>query len=242
MRRIGVVFLSVCVLTVFTFGMSNAQVNLKKYFTINAGVSFPMGEFGDDKGEDAGLAKMGIGLKVDFSYSFKNVHGLSWVSSSAMFMNGINDLEIRAEMEDFLYHVLAFRGGNVYLDAGRYYNFPIFTGIKFQNNFSPEVEGFGIFQAGINIAKLPNIDMKARVNPFSSTSNNIEATYDMATSFGFCFGGGLVFNNRFVISLMYYGFGKPEFDGEIKMDGRWIEKLEGEQKISLMLFSFGIKF
>jgi len=167
------------------------------------------------------------------------VQDLSWISSIGLFFNGVDVSEGEEEIEKLFYEATGYTF-NVDIDAGRWYNFPILTGIKFQNNFLPEVAGFGIFQIGLNITKAPNYDLTKRLG---SRSANGEGTNEMSTSLGFCFGGGLVFNDKFVVNLMYNDLGKPEFDQELKFKGE-SETFKGEikQKISLLLFYFGIKY
>ena len=212
----------------FMAGSTNAQEN-KGDSWIYGGVTLPQGDFGDETGLDAGGAKLSFGIGYDMNKPM-STPGLFWTTSLAVLLNGFETSEIESEIRSELPSGVDFD-----LDAGKWINIPIFTGFKYQKEASPTMDFYGIGQAGLNFVKAPKVEI---------TANGVsgELKYDLATSFGFCVGGGVVLkDNKMNIGFRYYLLGEPEIEGNIEVDSSR-EELKIEQPISIMMISVGITF
>jgi hypothetical protein len=195
-------------------------------------LAVPVGDFGDDSGNDAGMAKLGFGLGVDVLFPF-DAPGLSWSLSSILMINPVDG----DEMEDQM-------GGTI--DVGSWMSIPLLTGIKYGGDVSSNVEMYVLGQAGLAFHRAPDIEWSGYIyDGYEYVPFTAEQNLDSSTSFAFCFGGGFLLNDRFDISLRYLGLGTPEMDGEVEawaMDEYVREYIDVEQPVSIVVISAGIAF
>ena len=225
MKRL-IAIVTICLSMVF--GSAYAQ-NAKGYFSVYGGISMPQGDFGDDTGVDAGGAKTSFGIGFDYNSPLKT-KGLIWISSVTILLNGLDESDLEAALRSEL------PGVDFDLDVGRWINIPVLTGLKFQTEISPTLDIYGIGQTGLNFVKAPGAEITAG-------SVTGEMSYDTATSFGFCFGGGIILKekNSINIGFRYFLLGEPEIDGTIDVETE-SEKIQIEQPISIMMLSIGFTF
>ena len=130
----------------------------KGRFGVYGTLSLPSGDFGDDKGNDAGLAKTGFGAGIEFNYPL-GTPGLFWTTNAWLLFNGYDvdedDIEDAREDEfdDYDFDLEDFD-----LEIGSYMNIPIMSGLKWVLTLSPTAELYGVGQAGINFAKFPGFE------------------------------------------------------------------------------------
>jgi hypothetical protein len=187
------------------------------------GLSMPMGDFGDDKGNDAAAATMGFALGGVFDYALSS-GGLIWTSSLTVIRNGFD--------EDLMKQGLA---AGVDVDAGSWMNIPIMTGLKYETAVSPTIDLYGEGLLGLDFFMPPSADLSL---------NNVTAEWnsDSGTTFGFEFGGGVVINDKFIAGLKLYMLGSPDIEGTIEQEGQADQDVEGETSISMVLIHGGIRF
>ena len=185
--------------------------------SIFGGLAMPRGDFKDDDIdlENAGNAKTGFGAGINYTTPLTKP-GLSWISSISLLMNGFGEDLFEEEDEK--------------IDAGSWINIPIMSGIKYQTSISPTMKIYVLGQVGLDIVKAPRIEW-----------DEGELEWDMGTSFGFTFGGGIVLTDNLSIGLRYYSLGEPDIDGEIK-ENHETEKVNWEGPISILLLMAEISF
>lgn len=208
----------------------NAQTGIG-YFGLYGSLSIPQGDFGDDDAAsnndgppDCGFAKTGFGLGAEFTLPLDSP-GLGWITSANVILNGVDEDELAGD-------------DDVIIDAGSWLNVPIMTGLRYESEVSPTMKIFGQCQLGLNLVKAPKIELE-------EDSEKAEVEWDMASSFGFSIGGGIIINNKINIGLRYFSLGEPEIEGKWKYSeesGEESGKVKWELPISAMLFTVGVNF
>lgn len=182
-----------CLCLVVAAESSLAQTILPS-FSLGVGLSVPAGDFGDDGGEGAGFAMMGIAVTGD--YIFPLGSSLGWVTSASIVYNPAND--------DIL--------GGANGDAGPWVNIPFLTGLRYETPISPSASLFGQGQVGFNYVNGPDIEL-------SAGGQQGEVNFGGATTFGFGIGAGVLINQRIGVSARYFDMGEAEIEIEIEEPG-----------------------
>ncbi|MHA1380897.1 MAG: outer membrane beta-barrel protein [Candidatus Helarchaeota archaeon] len=203
------------------------------YFGLYGSLSFPQGDFGDDdvNDDDCGFAKTGFGVGAEFTLPLGSP-GLGWITSATFILNGFDE----DELEDYV--------DEGKMDAGSWLNIPIMTGLRYESEVSPTMKIYGQGQVGLNLVKAPKIEFEYSYYDYYEDeyySGKSETEWDIASSFGFAIGGGIIINNKINIGLRYFSLGEPEIEGKIKSSGE-SDKTEWELPISAMLITVGINF
>lgn len=193
----------ICLMTGLTF----AQAKVGQ-FSVFAAVSLPSGDFGDNKTEGDGYATTGFGAGVDYAHPL-DTPGLTWFSTGAFLYNGFDDKGLidLGEAEGL---------SNVSVDGGSWINIPILTGLRYETEVSPTMDFFAAGQVGLNFYMPPTADISGQDG---GETVSAEFSLDSGTSFGFSIGAGLVFNNKFNVSIRYLSLGAPELEGTITYPG-----------------------
>ncbi len=188
--------------------------------SVNAGLGLPLGDYADDKGEDAGGATMGFTVGGEFDYVITS-SGLIWTSSVSIVRNGFDE-----DVLDF--------DSTVDVDAGAWYQIPIMSGLKYEAAVSPTVDIYGQGQLGMNFFRPPGADLTQ-----GEATGEIET--DSGTSFGFCLGGGAVFNDHFGANVRILLLGKPDIDATFTSGGE-SQSSESETGITLVTLTGSYRF
>jgi len=250
MKRISLVL---PVLFVFLFALPcQAQNNdISSYLGGNyklifGGVGIPTGDFGEDNTAEAGLAETGFGLGFEMGVPV-SPNGLYWIINGSVLYNGIN--------EDVFEDAMGFSinlgtGYSVEFESfefGKWWNFPVMTGIKYIADVSPEFSIYGELTSGINLVISPNIEYTGTVcDQTDCYAFDGDATYDKTISFGYGLGFGIIIKENFLVGFLYLNLGKPEINGEASLTVSGFpaesEEFAMEQSISVMHISAGVLF
>lgn len=212
-------------------------------FGMFGGLSLPTGDFGD---EESGAAQIGFLAGVDFTLPFRTLERSGWISSLSVIHNSAKAPS--AEMSLFETTV------NFKSEAGSWILITPLTGFKFVHEISPDLELYGIGQAGLMIGRSPDITMTIETESYDfdpwtgeliTTTEKMTLTQEStsASSFAFSVGAGIVINNNISISLTYLS-GKPEYDVEIDSEG-WFDitvDMTTKQATSLFQLVAGFNF
>lgn len=203
--------------------------NSTTHFALHGCLVLPMGDFGDDKGTDAGYATMGFGATAELGVDI-GVTGLEWASSISFLLNGVD--------KDM---ATALIGGppasSVRYELGSWYNIPILTGLMYRHPLSPALKIFGTAQLGLNLAMAPGFEFEN-----TQTLASIEGTASTATTFGLGIGGGFIFNDRFSVGARYLSLGEAEVEYEIEASDGSTAESESDAPIGCFVIMAGIRF
>jgi len=205
----------------------------------------PTGDFGDDSGSDAGLAKSGFGFGMEYSTPLGSP-GLELMMSTSLFVNGFDEDAMEDELRD------TFSGSGIDVDCvsvESYLNIPIMGGVRYLTPVSPVVDLFGVGLVGLNVLMVPEIE--ADIMVWDEDENKykeayLEQDHDPATSFGMGLGGGVIVNKRMSIGFRYYSLGKPEINGTMGIDVYGVRSehsdVKFDQSVSVFLITAGLTF
>ncbi len=211
--------------------------------------SLPLGEFGQDRADDSkltrrsgfsigsniGLAATGFGVGAEL-VSPVGYRNLQWIFSAKVILNGCKTDALQAEYR-------AEAKVDLTLDYGYWLNLPVMTGFRYDHQFTPEFTLYGILQAGINFSKMAS--RKATVQGLVVE----EAHFDFARDFGFEWGFGILYNQRYNLGFRYLDLRNPRYEGEKKLSEtifpeiveRNIAVLGEERSISMFVVTLGIQ-
>lgn len=170
-------------IAIFTLGFNVANA---QSFGIYGGVSLPMGDFADDSGDKAGLAKLGFGGGVQVAFPL-----------------GSPELELIGDAA-FLYN--PFDEDKSGIKDAAYTNIPIMAGLRYVGMVNPDFSIYGMGLVGINIASFSDIE--------DEFGDVLEIKGGTAVAFGF--GAGVIFSEKFNIGARYLILGEPEFTAEFE--------------------------
>jgi hypothetical protein len=221
-RKLVYCIILICVIT----GLSFAQAKAGK-FALFAGVSLPVGDFGDNSSEGDGYATTGFGGGIEYTHPI-GTPGLGWYTSGSFLYNGFDDKGIKE---------LAEEAGmtNPTVDAGSWISIPILTGLKYEGEASSTLDFFIFGQVGLDFVMPPDADVSEQDSDFTAN-----LSFDSATSFSLAFGGGLVFSKKFNVSIRYLSMGEPKIEGTVTVGGEQVDTLEEDIGISVMLITLGL--
>lgn len=211
----------------------------------------PVGDYGKDLANDSkmtrrsgfsigsriGLATTGYGIGAEL-VSPVGYRNLQWIFSAKAVLNGSEtdalQADFRAEMNDTV---------ALMLDYGRWLNLPIMTGFRYDHQFTPEFTLYGILQAGINFSKMAS--RHASVNGLIVE----EAKFYFARDFGFEWGLGILYNQRYNLGFRYLNLRHPRYEGNKKLsetvfpeiNTREIAVLGEEHSIAMFVVTLGIQ-
>ena len=222
-----VISLTTIVIAIFLSGSVYSQSS----FSIHAGPSFPLSDFGDDDWDDPDAGGAGVGLNLGGKYLYKlNDKGLGLYIGADFFYNGLKS-SVKEDIEDEFEGL----GTNIDITYQKYINVPITAGINYAFKANEQVSLFADLGIGADFLKVTNMTLEI-------DNEEVEMNYDLSTQLAYKFGGGLLLQDKYIIGLHYNGLGKHNVKGEITYDGDTTDLDDMELKVDLLSLTFGIKF
>lgn len=198
---------------------------------ITAGAAFPLGSYLDEvqtfplnnnkifKLPDGNyLYGAQIGMDVGLKYRLKIHQNLGAFCGVNMIWNPVK--------KDFKKHIennIGLITGDYNVKTGQYFHIPIMAGLHYTYHASKE---FGIFVeagGGVNLLQRSPFQITATIQNYVDENKSYDfeilSKYDLATTFCFQAGVGAVVNNRFLISVHYYGLGSSPAKGTTTTKG-----------------------
>lgn len=195
------------------------------------GTSIPVSDFGSDDvdDEDAGGAAIGLNVGLQYVYPLSE-SGIGLFGGLDFHYNGLKQ-GVKDDVERF-YKSMGINNPDI--KYYKYINVPITAGLNYTYKVDEKIGAFA--NAGIALNFLKITDMELKVNGQSVTTE-----VDLANNVGFKFGGGILINDKYSISLDYLGLGMHDIKGTVKSSG-YSQDIDGEGKVDLLDLTFGIKF
>lgn len=221
-------------------GISGAFAQTR--FAVYAGGAFPMGALKDGKLNDndvpekfvlwneesgnKGYAGLGFNVGMDVNIPITDF-GLGLIVGADFFYNGYNS-ELKDYYKDLVEDyedAMDDLGWDSYkLYKGRFMNIPLMVGVNYQLDLSDSFALFAEAAVGPNLRLISKDGMKVVYNEVQdniysdkpSTYSEIKEyiKYNMAVTFGFKAGIGMMINDMFSVSFDYYSLGSAKVKGE----------------------------
>lgn len=200
-------------------------------FSLHAGPSFPISDFGDDDMDDEDAGGAGVGLNIGGKYVYKlNDKGLGLYFGADFIYNGLKS-SVKDDIEDEFENM----GLDVDITYYKYINVPITAGLNYTYKANEQISLFADLGIGADFLKITNYKMEA-------DNEEVELNFDLSTQLAYKFGGGLLIQDKYSIGLNYYGLGKHDVKGEMKYNGDSEDIEDLELKVDVLTLTFGIKF
>jgi hypothetical protein len=188
--------------------------------TIHGGAGFPVGDFSDDAGEEAGLATLGVALGSDLTMRIEAVPGLAWVSTIQGASFGVDE------------DIFGDLAPGASIDLGRYWSVLAMTGLRMGVAAGGARLHFtGQFAAGA--VKAPSAD-------FGVMGETAELVSSWNPAKGYSVGAGADLGDRLVLDVRYEALLNPEINGEFRYSGT-TDTFEGEQAMAWVRLSLGFR-
>lgn len=222
------------------FIVDTSVISSNLYLTISGVFSLPVGDFGEANGKSCdGYATFGFGAIGDVNLVVLPPDW-SWLTSIAFFYNGYNDDQVKSIYYDA---IITNSNYNVENEVIGYMIFPIMTGLSYRTKLSSDIDFIGFGQGIFSFIKGPKISSDITGSTISGTA---KVSYDLAYSFGFGAGAGLIINDFINTSVRFIFFGNPTLNYTVDLSRTnsniSIKSYEKNQLISLLAFSVGVVF
>ena len=195
--------------------------------SIHAGAAFPMGEFGSDSQNDEYAGGAAVGFNIGGKYlSTLNQNGIGVFVGGDFNYNGLKS-SVKDDMKKI------FSPG-VDLSFYKYINIPITAGLNYTYKANSQVSLFGELGVGADFLKVTNMTAEAN-------GQKIEMVFDLSTQFAYTLGGGLQFNDKYLLGLHYYGLGDHNVGGQMKYNGDSQDMDKNKLKVRMLNLTLGIK-
>ena len=235
-----IIFLTVAILFAFSVQAqenqeqtNNNNVELKKgSFSLHFGPTFPLADFSDDdiyNSEDALGAAVGVGAGIEYSYPL-NSSGLGVFLGFDVNYNWYKS-DVRDDIEEEF--------ENIGLDdddltLNRYFNIPISAGLNYTFKADDKLSIYGNFGLVANFFKITNLTAEV-------LDEEVVTEYDLSTKIGVEFGGGVIINNKTIISLNYFGLGKHKIKSTTNSTVGSDYEVDWKSKVNYLTLTVGFK-
>jgi len=190
--------------------------------TAYGGATFPVGDFGDEIGEEAGLATPGVVVGAEVGVPLRAVPGLLWQSTLEGMTFGVD--------KDLFVALLGDQGS---LEVGHYWVAVVHTGARYSMPVNPLLRLHGTAQVSLGLFKAPG----ATVSAFGETA---KFSTDWASARGYALGAGVTFSDRVDLHAAYKRLINPELSGKLRYSGG-VEPIEGDQEVSWLQVTLGLR-
>lgn len=197
-------------------------------FEIHFGPSVPLSDFGNDDfdDEDAGGAALGLNVGLKYQYPLTE-NGLGLFGGIDVFYNGL-DSDIKEGYEDLF-------DSDADITFNRYINIPISAGLMYEFKANEQVSLFG--NIGLTSNFLNVTDLVVEVG-----NDEVTIETDLANTFGYKIGGGILINEKTSIELNYYRLGLHDTNVEVSNNLGYSEKIDSELDVDIFTLTIGFKF
>ena len=161
------------------------------------------------------LNDKGLGLYLDAGFNF----------------NGVKN-SVKDDVEDRLSDLL---GTDVDISFYKYINIPVTAGLNYEFKANDQISLFGDLGIGVDFFKVTNMEIEA-------DGEKVENSFDLSTHLAYKIGGGLLIQDKYMVSLHYNALGNHSVSGESKYDGVTEDLGSEDLKVNLLTLTFGIKF
>ncbi len=208
---------------------STTKLHSQGNVSIHLGPSLPVSDFASDDGPTGAAAAIGLNIGVQYRYPFRE-NGFGLFGGLDLHYNGLK--KSAKDATENVLKILDLKEADI--KYPKYINIPLTAGLDYTFQVDYSVALFA--QGGLAVNFLKATDLVIGANDLEFRSKT-----DLATGIGFKVGGGVLIKDRFSISIDYLGLGKHDIDGSVQGHGV-SQKIDGEQKVTMLALALGVKF
>ena len=196
------------------------------------GAVVPMGDFAEDNyyiydiyySEEfpefgkKGAAAMGVGIGYEFVYPLPE-KGLGLFAGIDVNYNTIQK-DFRGDIEDdFDYIFNDYDFFDLEIKYSKYINIPISAGLNYTYKADDKISLYGNFGLLVNLVRISDFVVSYSYG-YEYYDEDVYGSFesitkfDIENSFGYKLGGGLIINEKIIISINYLGLGEPKINAE----------------------------
>jgi len=195
--------------------------------SFHVGAALPMGTFGSDSQNDDNAGGAGVGFNLGGKYLYKlNESGLGLFIGGDFNFNGL-----KSSVKDDVKNTF---GSGVDVTYYKYLNIPVTAGLNYTYEANSLISLFAEAGVGADFLKVTDLTVEAN-------GQKLEMSFDLSTQFAYTLGGGLMFNDKFMLGLHYFGLGDHNVGGQAKLNGDSEDLESSKLKVSLLNLTLGIK-
>lgn len=216
------------VMTVMMLAMAGiCALQAQTSFSLHAGLASPLGSYADATANyDAnnasndvlrfglldqtkkGGAGIGFNVGAQMNFGITSVKGLSIIVGADFFFNSINS-DISDYVDEYISDVETSTH-EYSITLPKYMHVPILVGANYTYDITDKIGIYGEGALGANMRFITNFEL---YDATVTTENINRIKYDMATTFAFRFGAGIVLSKRFTIGIGYVNHGSAKVKG-----------------------------
>lgn len=216
---------------VLLLGCFTTKIYSQDNFSFHFGSSFPISDFGSDDLDDKDDGGAAVGLNVGLIYIYPLAESGFGIFGGIDFnYNGLKK-NVKEDVVE-LYESMGIN--NPSIKFYKYINVPITAGLNYTYKVDEKIGVFVSTGLALNFLKITDMELKAN-------RQTVTTKMDFANNIGFKIGGGILLNKKFSVSIDYLGLGTHDIKGIVTTTG-FSQDIDGESKVDLLTFTFGIKF
>jgi opacity protein-like surface antigen len=202
---------------------------------IHFGLTLPVSDFAstDLYVQESGAAGLGLNAGLEYIYPLPNSR-FGLFGGIDFNYNGLQK-DFKEDTEEFYESI----GINKYdIVFNKYINAPFNVGFNYTFNPDEQISLFAKAGLALNLLKITDMVIK-------DNGSQHKTSFDLAKSFGYKIGLGILIKQKTSLSIEYLGLGKHNLKGTYTRSGYpavYSEQVEGEIKIDLMTITLGINF
>ena len=211
------------------------------------GASLPGGDFKDtnknfDLEAGDGFAATGLTLGLKYIQPLAAVEGLSWTLGADIYFNPLNS-DYKEKIADMIDEAEEYYD-EVGYTLPRYFNVPLTVGVNYQYSINEKTAIFAELGLGYNLSKMTNQKSWIEDDGYEESET---LKLDISTAFCYRLEAGVLFNQKYSLSLKYNALGSHKYKGEYIWeddddDGSSKYKYDKALNISTIGLTFGVRF
>ena len=211
-----------------TFG-SATILSAQDQFTIFAGGSFPISDFGseDINNSQAGGANNGVNFGLKYVHQLKEEFGLT---VGIDFSNNGLKPQVKENAKTLL---IAGGVNDPEIDFYKYWNIPVSAGLNLKTSISKMTDLYFDACVALNFLKVTDMEVV-------SNKQKVRTSFDWTSHLGYKIGMGFLVTDKIALSLNYFSLGVHNLHGTVVSAGNKNEGIDGEVKVDFISVTFGI--
>lgn len=214
-------------LVIFILGCTLFALDISA--NVYGGIATPFGTYAGKSVRDigSGYAEMGFMISGEVDVNIKG-SDFFWSTSLTAMNNPYDSTHLDAYYENILSIDPEHEEYELDISVDNWFNTPLLTGIKIKKDFFDNVVFFGSAQAGFNLCKSPDQEVKFRVYGWENdhlyeNKTTLTQKADLTSNMAMVLSGGLVIFDRFNLGVKMYNLGFPKIKAKQELEQKYYE-------------------